>query len=129
MNPFAEDLAGARQAIKEDGCEAVWWKDAPDDPDAEPWREGDGEPAQFPLNVALFSPRDLGFGAGAYGSTLDGTEIPSSAEVAMFAASDAFEPEVTDWIVLPNSGKSEVLRLDRLAPNDIPILWFAWIVR
>jgi hypothetical protein len=129
VNPFAEDIAGAREAIAEDGCEAVWWKEAPDDPDAEPWREGDGEPTEHPLRVAIFSPRDLGFGSGSFGSLSDGTEIPTSAEIAMFAAEPDFEPELTDWIVLPNSGKSEVVRLDRLAPNDIPILWFAWIVR
>ena len=35
MNPFAEDIVAAREAIREDGCEAVWFKDAPDDPAAD----------------------------------------------------------------------------------------------
>ena len=129
MNPFAEDIEAARIAIEEDGCEAVWWKAAPDDPNAKPWREGEGEPTDFPLMVALFSPKDLGYGSGSYGASIDGTEIPMSAEIAMFAATPDFEPELTDWLELPNSGKSEIVRLDRLAPNDIPILWFAWIKR
>lgn len=128
MNPFEEDIEGARQAIKEDGCEAVWFKPAPDDDDAKPWREGEGEPTERPLNVCLFSPKDLGYGSGSYGQMLDGTEIPTSAEIAMFAAEPDFNPELVDWIELP-SGKAEVVRLDRLAPNDIPILWFAWIKR
>lgn len=129
MNPFQDDIDGAREAIAEDGCEAVWWKPAPDDEDAEPWREGAGDPTPRPLQVALFSPKDLGYGSSSYGSSIDGTEIPTSAEIAMFAAEPNFEPELVDWIVLPNSGKSEVIRLDRLGPNDIPILWFAWIKR
>ncbi len=129
MNPFAEDIEAARIAIEEDGCEAVWWKAAPVDPDAKPWRDGEGEPTDFPAMVALFSPKDLGYGSGSYGASVDGTEIPMSAEIAMFAASELFEPELTDWLELPNSGKSEIIRLDRLAPNDIPILWFAWIKR
>lgn len=129
MNPFEDDIAGAREAIAEDGCDCVWWKPAPDDPDVPAWREGEGDPAERPIKAAIFSPKDLGFGAGSYGSLADGTEIPTSVEVAMFASEPGFEPELIDWIELPNSGKSEVVRLDRLAPNDIPILWFAWIVR
>lgn len=129
MNPFQEDIDGAREAIAEDGCECVWWKPAPSDPDAKPWLEGEGEPTQRSLRAAIFSPKDLGFGAGSFGQLADGTEIPTSAEIAMFAAEPNFEPELIDWIVLPNSGKSEVIRLDRLAPNDIPVLWFAWIKR
>lgn len=128
MNPFEDDIQAAREAIAEDGCEAVWWKPAPDDPDAKPWREGEGEPQDYPVNVVLFSPKDLGYGSGSYGQALDGTEIASSAEIAMFAASDDFDPELVDWIELP-TGKAEVVRLDRLAPNDIPVLWFAWIKR
>jgi len=129
MNPFEDDIKGAREAIAEDGCDAVWWKDAPDDPDAEPWREGAGEPTQLPLRVALFSPRDIGFGSGPFQNAITGTEIPTSAEIAMFAGGLDFEPEITDWIVLPETGKAEVLQLDRVAPNDIAILWFAWIKR
>lgn len=128
MNPFEDDIQAARDAIREDGCEATWWKPAGDDPDAKPWREGEGEPSEFPVHVELFSPKDLGYGSGSYGSSIDGTEIPTSAEIAMFAADPAFTPELPDWLELP-TGKVEVIRLDRLAPNDIPILWFAWIKR
>ncbi len=129
MNPFQDDIDGAREAIKEDGCPCQWWTPAEDDPNVAPWREGEGEATVRLLDAAIFSPKDLGFGSGSYGSLADGTEIPTSAEIAMFAAEPGFTPELTDWVELPNSGKCEVVRLDRLAPNDIPILWFAWIVR
>jgi len=128
MNPFADDIEAAKEVIAEDGCEAVWFQPAPDDENVKPWREGEGDPVEFPVRVAIFSPKELGYGAGNFGSMIDGTEIPTSAEILLMAGGQDFEPALTDWVVLP-SGHAEIVKLDRLAPNDIAILWYVWIKR
>jgi hypothetical protein len=127
MNPFEDDIAAAIEMIAEDGEECLWVKPAAIDPAAKPWRSPVvGIPADHPVSIAFFSPADISRGAGQAAMFVNGTEVVSFSEIGLMAGGQGFEPAVLDTIER-NSGKAQVVAIDKVAPNGIAILYYVGI--
>lgn len=127
MNPFADDIAAALEMIAEDGEACVWSKPAASDPNAKPWRDKRiGEPTDYPVSIAFFSPADIKRGVGMAATFVVGTETVTATQVGIMAGGQDFDVEVTDTL-LRTSGKAQIIGLDNIAPNGIAILWYVFI--
>lgn len=124
---FDRTKATAARLIARYGQSCQWQK-APVAVGGEPGYPGEEAPvAPAPCKIVWFSPKDLGRGSGEFAALLAGTEIPTSGEIGLMAAQGlTFTPEEADTVI--KGGASVAIeKLDRLAPNGEPILYYVTI--
>jgi hypothetical protein len=108
------------------GAECVWRRtNAAAGGDA--WNPQPGEPQEWPVSIAFFSPKDLGRGTGEFIAALRGTEVPTSKEIGLMAGGLEFEPSADD-VIERWDGVKGIETIDRLAPNGQAILYFVTLV-
>ena len=120
MGVFDNSIAAAERLIDKYGEECRWLKEGEAAPGADPWRDvraGD-DPDGIPCRIAWFPPNsNLAFLAA-----ISGTEIPQHSEYGLMKGNVPFDPDLTDRIER-TSGKTDILRLVKLAPNGVePVL-------
>lgn len=125
---FDDDIATAQELIAEFGQDCFWQKPAPVTDDSVPGYPVVGDlPPLVAVKIAFFSGRDLNRGTYEFLSLIPGMEVPDSGEVGLLAGGLSFEPELTDTFIRGNDLSAphvSVDKLDRLAPNGTPILYY-----
>ena len=125
---YDEDIATAQELIAEFGQDCFWQKPAPIIDNSVPGYPVAGDlPALIPVKIAFFSGRDLNRGIYEFISLMPGMEVPDNGEIGLLAGGLSFEPELTDTFIRGtdlNAAHSSVDRLDRLAPNGTPVLYY-----
>jgi|SRR5690606_6467465 len=126
-NIFDEDVAAARELIDLYGIDCDWQKPAPLVEDEPGYPTVGDLPDPVRVKIAFFSPRDLGRGSEAFMALLVGTEVPTSGEIGLMAGGLSFSPDDSDSLIRDPEGAEEPLtitKIDRLAPNGLPILYY-----
>lgn len=123
---YADAIADAKELIEEFGQDCWWQKPAPTVA-AEPGYPSAGAlPQPIPCTIAFFSPKDLDRGVTQFMDVIPGTEVPDNAQVGLLAGGLSFTPELADTIRrgAANAREISILKLDLLAPNGTPVLYF-----
>ncbi len=128
VEPF--DYAGFAQLaldmIAAAGLAVQWRKPTADVVGSDPWRdERIGDHIEFAPNMVFLSPIDAARGRGRaeFAMFSHDSEVPVYSEVGLLAGSCGFIPEVTDRLYR-NNNVSEIVAIDKIAPNGLPILYF-----
>lgn len=123
---FDRATATALRLIDKFGAKCVWTKAGAQDEDAQPWRDvREGEPESFPVSIAFFSAKDLGYGSTLALAAMTGTEVPAHTQMGLMGAV-SFDPELTDTLLF-DAKVIDVTQIDILAPNGVPVLYFLWL--
>lgn len=123
---FDDDIATAKELIDEFGQQCYWQKPAPTT-GGEPGYPTVGDlPEPIPVKIAFFSGRDLNRGIFEFLSMMPGIEVPDNGEVGLMAGGLTFTPENTDMIRrgAADAAQCSIEKMDRLAPNGTPILYY-----
>lgn len=124
---YADEIADAREMIEEAGMLCQWQLPAEDVDGEKPWRDGGAEPpAPIDVPIAWFAPSDVGKGGDVFAAFMAGTEIARGSEVGLMPGDCGFDPNVGD-IVKRDGVELRVTRIDRLAPSNVPIIFYVWI--
>lgn len=123
---FDDDIATAQELIAEFGQQCYWQKPAPVTGGTAAYPEVGDVPDPIPVKIAFFSGRDLNRGVYEFLSLIPGMEVPDSGEVGLLAGGLSFEPLATDMLRRGAADAPEVAieKIDRLAPNGTPILYY-----
>ena len=127
---YDDDIATAQELIAEFGQDCWWQKPAPVLDNSVPGYPTVGAlPAPIPCKIAFFSGRDLNRGAFEFLSMMPGIEIPDNGEIGLLAGDLSFTPENPDTIRrgAVDAVQDSVDKIDRLAPNGIPILYYVQV--
>lgn len=120
-------IASATRMIEKNGLVCVWKRAAPIAVDAKPWRdEREGSSLSFRAPMVFFSPSDVGKGSELFAAKIGGTEVAGSTEVALMPSGLEFEPKIGDELYR-NNVRLNVIKIDRLAPSGVPLLYYVWI--
>lgn len=123
MGVFDRQVATAKRLIARYGQACQWQKPAPEI-EAEPGYPNVGPlPDPVPVRIAWFSPRDLGRGTEEFMAALVGTEVSGSSEIGLMEGGVPFVPDDQDSVIRDGQGLS-IKKIDRLAPNGEPILYY-----
>ncbi len=128
---FDDDILTAQELIAEFGQNCWWQKAAPADDITVPGYPTDGVvPDLIPCKLAFFSGRDLNRGAFEFLQQMGfSLEVPDSSEIGLLAGGISFTPELTDTIKRGASDADDcsIEKIDRLAPNGTPILYYVQV--
>lgn len=123
-NVFEPDVETAKELIALFGEECQWHKPAPETA-GEPGYPGEGvKPDPVSCKIAWFSPRDLGRGSEMFLALMRGTEVPQTGEIGLLAGGLAFLPELVDHVERADGSLRSITKIDKLAPNGLPILYY-----
>lgn len=123
-NVFEPDVETAKELIALFGEDCAWHKPAPETA-GEPGYPGEGvKPDPVPCKIAWFSPRDLGRGSEMFLALMRGTEVPQTGEIGLLAGGLAFLPELVDHVERADGSLRSITKIDKLAPNGLPILYY-----
>lgn len=124
---FDDDIATAQELIAEFGQDCWWQKPAPVTDDSVPGYPVVGDlPDPVPVKIAFFSGRDLNRGTFEFLAMMPGIEIPDNGEVGLLAGGLSFTPQNVDTIRRGaiDADECSIEKIDRLAPNGTPILYY-----
>ncbi len=130
MGVYDRQIKNAKAAIAKKGEAVEWVKKLGTDPASPSYRPQpiSGLPDKYDVSIAFFSPSDLGKGSDEFLTRAVNSEVPTSYEVGLLAGDLAFTPEETDSIIRSDGSTVKVEKLDRLAPNGQPVLYYVWII-
>lgn len=126
MGVFDRSIAAAQRLIARYGQDCLWQKPALETEDVPGYPTIGDAPAPVPCRIAWFSPRDIGRGAEEFMALMVGIEVPSSGQVGLLAGGLDFEPNEKDSVIRDGVPVS-IKKIDRLAPNGTPILYYVTI--
>jgi hypothetical protein len=126
---FDDDIATAKELIDEFGQDCWWQKPAPQTGGVPGYPTVGALPDPIPVKIAFFSGRDLNRGVFEFLSMMPGIEIPDNGEIGLLAGGLTFTPENTDTVRRGaiDAAESSVDKIDRLAPNGTPILYYVQV--
>ena len=126
MSVYDDDIQTAIELIDEFGQQCYWQKPAPTVA-AEPGYPAAGAvPQPVPVKIAFFSERDLNRGVFEALGMMPESEVPENAQIGLMAGGLSFTPENTDSIRrgAANANPIAIVKMDILAPDGTPILYF-----
>lgn len=123
-NIFEPDVQAARDLIDLFGEECQWHKPAPVGGGTPGYPDEGATPDPVPCKIAWFSPRDLGRGSEMFLALMRGTEVPQTGEIGLLAGGLAFLPELVDHVERADGSLRSITKIDKLAPNGLPILYY-----
>lgn len=126
MGVFDADIQAAQELIELYGASCQWQKPAPIDGGVPGYPEPGDAPDPIDCKIAFFTGRDLGRGSEEFLAMLAGTEVPAGQEIGLLAGGLSFTPELTDWIIRDGATLA-IKKIDRLAPNGTPILYYVTV--
>ena len=123
---FDDDIATAQELIAEFGQDCWWQKPAPVTGGVPGYPEVGEQPDPVPCKVAFFSGRDLNRGTYEFLSMMPGMEVPDNGEIGLMAGGLSFTPENVDTLRRGaiDAPECSIEKIDRLAPNGTPVLYF-----
>lgn len=126
-NIFAPDVETAKELIALFGEDCLWHKPAPVD-GGTPGYPGEGEtPEPVACKIAWFNARDIGRGGTEFLSMMKGTELPLVGEIGLLAGGLTFTPELLDHVERADASLRAIHKIDKLAPNGLPILYYVTV--
>ena len=128
---YLDFIADAREMIEEHG-QPCWWQQPAPKSGGVPGYPGAGAlPQPIPCTIAFFSPKDLDRGIMQYADVIPGTEVTDSTQVGLMAGDVPFDPKNTDMIRrgAVDATPISIIKMDLLAPNGTPILWFVTVAK
>lgn len=126
---YLEFIQDAKELIYEFGQDC-WWQKPPVTVVAVPGYPSAGAPPQpLPCTIAFFSAKDLDRGVMQVFDMMPGTEVGDSTQVGLMAGGLEFEPETTDTIRRGaiDAPEISITKMDVLAPNGTPVLYFVTV--
>ena len=123
---YLEIIEDAKDLIYEFGQDC-WWQKPGVTVSTSPGYATAGElPQPSPCTIAFFSPKDLDRGVMQVMDVIPGTEVQDSTQVGLMAGGVDFDPQTTDTIRrgAPDAAQISILKMDILAPNGTPVLYF-----
>lgn len=123
-NIFDPDIQAAKDLIDLFGEACSWQKPAPADGGDPGYPEDGVTPDPVPCKIAWFSPRDLGRGSEMFLALMRGTEVPATGEIGLLAGGLTFAPELVDHVIRADGSLRSITKIDKLAPNGLPILYY-----
>lgn len=129
MGVYDRQIAAAKRVIAKKGQAVLWHKPRAVAPGGDPWnpQAAGAAPAGTPVSIAFFQPRELGRGGEEFLRSIIDTEIPTGSEIGLMAGGLPFTPEITDRIERTAGKFTAITKIDRLAPNGEPILYYVTI--
>lgn len=130
MADYSEEIQMAQELIDEFGQDCWWQKPAPVTDNSVPGYPVVGDlPAPAPCKIVFFSGRDLNRGVFEFLSMMPGIEVPDNAEVGLLAGGISFTPENTDTVRRGSidANETSIEKIDRLAPDGTPILYYVQV--
>lgn len=125
-NVFDDDIQTAIELIDLYGMDCLWQKPAPANGGVPGYPGAGTVPDPIPCRMAFFSARDLGMGSDAFMAAMVGTEVPMSGEIGLLAGGLSFTPETSDSFIR-GGAEMAIEKIDRLAPNGLPILYYVTV--
>lgn len=129
-NIFAPDIAAAKELIDLFGVDCLWQQPATETSGEPGYPSQTVTPDPIPCKIAFFSPRDMGQGSHAFMQMLAGTEVSVGQEIGLLAGGITFTPDDSDSLIRDPAGENRALaieKIDRLAPNAIPVLYYVTV--
>lgn len=117
---FVQD---AIEIIQEEGMLCQWQKQAPITGGTAAYPTFGAQPTPVDVYIAWFRPQDLGRGTLEFLELMKGTEVPTGTEIGLMAGGQPFTPERTDTLI-KNGQVVVITKIDRIAPNGLPILYY-----
>lgn len=126
---YLDFIQDAKELIDEFGQDCYWQKPAPTVGGEPGYPVAGALPQPIPCRIAFFSPKDLDRGVMQFMDVIPGTEVPDSSQVGLLAGGLSFTPENTDTIRrgAPDAAEISIIKMDLLAPNGTPILYFVTV--
>ena len=124
---FDADIQAAQELIALYGEACKWQKPAPIVEDEPGYPTTGAKPEPVNCRIAFFAPRDLGRGTEEFLALLRGTEVPVNKEVGLLAGGISFSPELPDTLIRASGEEIAIERIDRLAPNGTPVLYYVTV--
>lgn len=120
MARYDEDIAGAQEAIRDDGMPVVWVQTL------DPVNAGDEVmpttgfvPVEHPARMVFFP---IGLVTARSLSYRFGTDVPIGSEYGLLAGGIAFEPSLRDYVIRGTETLT-IAHIDKLAPNGQAVLY------
>lgn len=126
MSVYSGSIAAAQKLIDKFGRDCYWQKPAAITGGVPGYPTQGSLPDLIPCRMAFFAPKDLDRGVQQFLDMIPGTEVPDNTQIGLLAGGIAFEPENTDHIYF-DSNRIEgisIIKIDRLAPSGVPVLYF-----
>lgn len=129
MGVFDDDIATAKELIAEFGQTCYWQKPAPVVEVLPGYPNIGPLPAPVECRMVFFSPKDLDRGVGEWLALMQGTEVSMNTQVGLLAGGISFIPENTDTIRRGaiDANETSIHKIDLLAPNGDPVLYFVTV--
>lgn len=126
---FLDDIATARELIFENGQDCWWQKPAPTVAAVPGYPTAGALPQPIPCQIAFFRPKDLDAGVQQFMDTIPGTEVSDNTEIGLMAGDVPFTPDNLDRVRrgAVDAEPISIIKIDRLAPNGTPILYYVTV--
>ena len=134
MSVFDSDIATAQELIAEFGRD-VWFEGqvgldttVPGYPSEDPLAP---DPTLYKTKMAFFAPKDLDRGVMQFFDQMPRTEVPDNTQIGLLAGGQSFEPNVaqTIWFEQSKQTSTSISKIDILAPDGTPVLYFITVAR
>lgn len=129
VEDYLDFIADAKEMIDEFG-QTCWWQKPGVKVGGVPGYPGAAAlPQPVACRIAFFRPKDLDSGVMQFGDMMPGTEVSDNTEIGLMAGGLAFTPENIDMVRrgVIDAPPISIIKLDRLAPNGTPVLWFVTV--
>lgn len=127
MGVYDRPIATAQRLIAKYGEDCKWRKPAAVVEDEPGYPTTGVVPDPVDCKMVFFSPRDLGRGTEEFLALLRGTELPENKEIGLLAGGITFSPELPDTIKRASGLEIAIEKIDRLAPNGTPVLYYVTV--
>jgi hypothetical protein len=123
---YLDTIQDAKELINEFGQDCWWQKPAVTVGGVPGYPVAGALPQPLPCVIAFFSPKDLDRGVLQTMDVMPGTEVGDNAQIGLMAGGLDFTPENVDMIRRGaiDATPISILKMDVLAPNGTPVLYF-----
>lgn len=121
---YTQDIGAAKALIGAFGAQCQWQKPRPVAGGDPGYPTEGSEPSPVPCEIVFFSSRDVAMMPMAFRQSMKGTDVPESAELGLMQGGVPFVPELTDTITRADGRVYSVKKIDAVAPNGTPVLYY-----
>lgn len=126
---YLEFIQDAKELIAEFGQDCWWQKPGTTVAGVPGYSTASDLPDPIPCKMAFFSQKDLDRGVMQFMDVIAGTEVPDNAQVGLLAGGIDFTPQNPDSVRRGaiDAEPSHIIKLDLLAPNGTPVLYYVTV--